>query len=129
LKFRYTILYVDDVADTIDFYCRAFGVDQKMIHESGQYGELSTGSTSLSFSSKTLMSQLGKNPGTVDPTAPVFEIAFETDDVPVALKRAIDAGASLVQDAKTMPWGQTISYVNDLNGFLIEICTPVLPQS
>jgi len=129
MKFRYTILYVDDVAATIDFYCRAFGAEQKMIHESGDYGELSTGNTSLSFSSKALMTQLGKNPGNVDSAAPVFEIAFETDDVPAALKRAVDAGAKLVQDAETMPWGQTTSYVNDNNGYLVEICTPVSPQA
>lgn len=129
VKFRYTILYVDDVAATVDFYCRAFGATQKMIHESGDYGELSTGDTSLSFSSQALMTQLGKNPGRVDPAAPVFEIAFETDDVPVALRRAVDAGAQLVQDVEIMPWGQTTAYVHDNNGFLVEICTPVSPPS
>ena len=24
-----------------------------------------------------------------------------------------------------MPWGQTIAYVADINGFLVELCTPV----
>ncbi|MGB7328438.1 MAG: VOC family protein [Rubripirellula sp.] len=129
MKFRYTILYVDSVAATLDFYCRAFGVEQKMIHESGDYGELSTGDTSLSFSSKSLMTQLGKNPGSVDSSAPIFEIAFETGDVPAALKRAVDAGAKLVQDAETMPWGQVTSYVHDIDGFLVEICTPVSAPS
>jgi len=23
-----------------------------------------------------------------------------------------------------MPWGQTIAYVADINGFLVELCTP-----
>ncbi len=102
---------------------------QKMIHESGDYGELSTGDTTLSFSSKSLMSQLGKNPGSVDSSAPIFEIAFETDNVPAALKRATDAAAKLVQEAETMPWGQTTAYVHDNNGFLVEICTPVSSPS
>jgi catechol 2,3-dioxygenase-like lactoylglutathione lyase family enzyme len=26
---------------------------------------------------------------------------------------------------ETMPWGQTIAYVADPNGFLVELCTPV----
>ncbi|TWT50771.1 Glyoxalase-like domain protein [Rubripirellula amarantea] len=125
MQFRYTILYVEDVAQTLDFYTLAFGVERKMLHESGDYGELSTGDTTLSFSSKKLMTQLGKHPGNVDSASPIFEIAFETDDVPAALQRATKAGAKLIQDAETMPWGQTIAYVLDNNGFLVEICTAV----
>ncbi|TXT41687.1 MAG: hypothetical protein FD135_14 [Comamonadaceae bacterium] len=26
---------------------------------------------------------------------------------------------------ETMPWGQTIAYVADINGFLVELCTPM----
>ncbi len=125
MKFRYTILYVDNVTQTIEFYERAFGMQRKMIHESGDYGELSTGDTVLSFSSKELMTQIGKSPGDVDPTAPTFEIAFETERVAEDLKRAVDAGATLVQEAEEMPWGQTTAYVRDNNGFLVELCTAV----
>lgn len=96
-----------------------------MLHESGEYGELDTGSTILSFSSLKLMKELGKNPAEPNPKSPTFEIAFETDDVKAALFNALNAGASLVQDITEMPWGQTIAYVTDKNGFLIEICTPV----
>jgi len=125
LKFKYTILYVDDVSETFRFYEKAFGLKKKMLHESGEYGELDTGSTILSFSSLKLMKELGKNPAEPNPKAPTFEIAFETDDVKTALSNALNAGASLVQDMTEMPWGQTIAYVTDKNGFLIEICTPV----
>ncbi len=129
MKFRYTILYVDDVTASVEFYEQAFGLTRKMIHESGDYGELDTGDTALSFSSKQLMTQIGKSPGNVNPNKPVFEIAMETDDVVTALNRALDAGASLVQDVEHMPWGQTTAYVRDLNGFLVEICTAVRPPS
>ena len=96
-----------------------------MLHESGDYGELDTGAVKLSFSSLKLMMELGKNPAPAVPGEPAFEIAFETDDVPSALSRAMEAGAALVQEAETMPWGQTTAYVHDINGFLIELCTPV----
>ena len=82
-------------------------------------------SISSEFSSKTLMSQLGKSPGTPDPKKPVFEIAFETEEVAAALRRACDAGATLIQDVREEPWGQTTSYVTESNGFLIEICSAV----
>lgn len=125
MQLRYTILYVDDVAATIGFYEAAFGLSKKMIHESGDYGELSTGETTLSFSSVGLMTQLGKNPGRPDAGSPVFEIAFETDDVAGALARAKAAGAEVVQEVEDMPWGQTTAYVRDNNGFLVELCTAV----
>jgi len=129
MQFRYTILYVDDVTKTIEFYERAFALNRKMIHERGDYGELATGDTILSFSSKALMKQIGKSPGDVNPSAPTFEIAFETENVAERLKCAVEAGATLVQEAEQMPWGQTTAYVRDINGFLVELCTAVKPQS
>ena len=129
MKFKYTILYVDNVAETLHFYENAFGVKQAMLHESGDYGELDTGTTTLSFSSRQLMTDLGKNPKHHNATSPSFEIAFETLNVPGALKQALAAGASLIQDVEDMPWGQTTAYVSDKNGFLIEICTPVNNQA
>lgn len=128
--FRYTILYVADVAASLDFYERAFGLTRQFLHESGDYGELSTGQTRLAFSSRDLMQRLGKTPGKPDPAAPVFEIAFETEDVRGALQRAISAGAELVQDPREEPWGQTTSYVTDPDGYLVEVCSPVqLPSA
>ncbi len=125
LRFKYTILYVENVVDTLQFYQAAFGFNQLMLHESGDYGELDTGGTTLSFSTLKLMDELGKNPAQVNASAPSFELAFEADDVPGALSQAITAGASLVQEVQEMPWGQTTAYVSDNNGFLIEICSPL----
>ena len=125
MRFRYTILYVDGVADTLGFFERAFGLDRAMLHEGGDYGELDTGPTVLAFSSRELMRELGKSPDTADAGAPVFGIAFETDDVASAIERAVGAGAELVQDAERMPWGQTTGYVRDPNGYLVELCTAV----
>ncbi|PID36194.1 MAG: glyoxalase [Rhodobacterales bacterium] len=123
--YRYTILYVDNVAETLVFFERAFGFERGFLHEAGDYGELITGTTKLAFSSAELMRQLGKTPTAPKPDAPSFELAFEVPDVPAALKQAVAAGATLIQDAQQQPWGQVTSYVSDPNGFLIEICSPV----
>ena len=125
MQFGYTILYVDDVASTLDFYGRAFGLATRYAHESGSYGELETGATALAFVSHTLLRQIGKTPQPPVLAAPTSEIALVTDDVAGAVQRALDAGATLVQETQAMPWGQTIAYVGDLNGFLVELCTPV----
>ncbi len=125
MQFGYTILYVEDVPSTLAFYGKAFGLAMRYTHESGSYGELETGATALAFVSHALLRQIGKTPQSPDLDKPASEIALVTDDVAAAVKRAVDAGARLVQEATAMPWGQTIAYVGDLNGFLVEICTPV----
>lgn len=122
---RYIILYVDDVPATLNFFERAFGLECGFMHESEDYGELVTGETKLAFSSTALMRQLDKNPAAPNANAPTFEIAFETDDVKASLAKALEAGATLVQNTRDEPWGQTTSYVSDPNDYLIEICSPV----
>ena len=125
MQLGYTILYVPDVPATLKFYEAAFGLTTRFLHEGGDYGELDTGSTTLAFSAHRLMQQLGKNPQPANPHAPSFEIALCTPDVPVALAQAVAAGATLMRPVEVMPWGQTIAYVADLNGFLVELCTPM----
>ena len=125
MQFGYTILYVPDVPATLRFYEAAFGLKTRFLHEGGDYGELETGSTALAFAAQSLMQQLGKNPQTASAQAPSFEIALCTPDVAQALDRAVAAGAKLMRPAEVMPWGQTIAYVADINGFLVELCTPV----
>lgn len=129
MQFRYTILYVENVAETLAFYERAFGLEREVLVDGGDYGALATGGTKLAFASVSLMRSLGKAPGQADPQAPVFEIAFETDNVPGALDRARQAGAIVRQEPRDEPWGQTTAYVADPNGYLIEICSPVQPSA
>jgi catechol 2,3-dioxygenase-like lactoylglutathione lyase family enzyme len=124
MQLRYIILYVADVGATMDFYARAFGLEVRFLHDGGDYGEMATGDTRLAFSSIALMQSLGKEVALDPPERPSFELAFATQDVPAALDRALSAGATLVQGAKDMPWGQTISYVRAPEGTLVEICTP-----
>ena len=123
MQFGYTILYVDDVASTLAFYGKAFGLATRYTHESGSYGELETGATALAFASRGMLRELGKTPQPPALDKPANEIALVTDDVAAAVERAVAAGATLVQPPKAMPWGQTIAYVGDVNGFLVELCT------
>ncbi|MBK1712123.1 VOC family protein [Rubrivivax gelatinosus] len=125
MPLAYTILYVEDVARSLAFYRSAFGLALKLQHEGGDYGELDTGSTTLAFSSRRLLAQLGHQAQAPQADAPCFEIAFTTDDVAATLQQALAAGARGVQEPQQMPWGQTVAYVADPDGFRVEICTPI----
>jgi uncharacterized glyoxalase superfamily protein PhnB len=126
MKFGYTILYVTDVEKTVAFYESAFGLKRRFVHESG-YGELDTGETKLAFASFELATSNGVSfvPANTEGPAPGVEVALVTDDVQAAFAAAVKAGAVPVAQPKEKPWGQTVGYVRDPNGFLVEICSPM----
>ena len=65
MKFRYAILYVDNVPDTLSFYEKAFGFETAFLHEGNDYGELITGETKLAFSAKSLMREIATIDGSL----------------------------------------------------------------
>lgn len=126
MKFGCCILYVPEVLAAVEFYERAFGLKRKLVHESGTYAELATGATRLAFAAESLANEHGgefrqTRPGELPPAV---EVVLVTDDVSTGFAQAVAAGAKPVTSPKETPWGQTISYVRDLNGFLVEICSP-----
>jgi lactoylglutathione lyase len=128
MNFTYTILYVKDVSKSIEFYEKAFGFKRKFIAPGDGYGELDTGSVILAFASHgQAASNLpeGFTESSIKEKPFGFEIGFTTNDVDAAYDKAVKAGAIEVVKAKTKPWGQVVAYVKDLDGFLVEICTPM----
>lgn len=127
MRLAYTIIYVPDVLEALAFYEKAFGIKTKFIHESKVYAELDTGSATLSFLSETRAEEHGmkfiRNRSGSTPAG--IEVAFEVEDVSVAFKKAVAAGAKASMEPVDQPWGQTISYVTDLNGVLVELCSKV----
>lgn len=125
-KLGYVIVYVPDVEKALGFYEEAFGVERRFLHESGEYGELETGATALAFAAeKTSASGHVFEQNRPSGKAAGAEVAFVVDDVKAAFARALRAGATPVVEPIEKPWGQTVSYVRDLNGFLVELCTEV----
>lgn len=128
MKFAYTIIYVTDVAASLAFFDNAFGLKTRFIHESGAYGELDTGQTTLAFASHTLGNSNLPNGYVAADASPLplgTEIALVTDDVAAAHQRAILAGALSLKAPIQKPWGQTVAYVRCPDGTLVELCSPV----
>ena len=126
MKYAYTIFYVEDVVKTIEFYENAFGFQRKFVSEEGDYGELISGETSISFASVALGDSNFKQGFTPIRKAskPVgMEMAFVSNDIEADFKKALDAGATEYEKIVEKPWGQKVGYVLDKNGILIEICT------
>jgi lactoylglutathione lyase len=127
MRLGYTILYVRDVAASLDFYERAFDQKRRFLHESGQYGELDTGATTLAFAGRELaaLSVPAAFEEREAASAPAFEVCFVTEDVSGAFSRAVAAGAAEASQPARKPWGQEVAYVRDLDDNLVEIASPV----
>ena len=126
----YVLLYVNDVAASLAFYEKAFGLARRFFHDDHgkAYGELETGATRLAFVSLALAGEHLKQEvvAAAPDKAPLgVEIALTTPDVPALFKRAVDAGAAVVSEPATKPWGQTVAYLRDNSGHLVELCTPM----
>jgi uncharacterized glyoxalase superfamily protein PhnB len=128
VKLGYTILYVSDVIKSIVFYESAFGFQRKFITPENDYAELLTGETTISFVSLELAHSNLKN-GFLESkqTAKPFgiELALVTENVQEVIEKALNSGAILEENPIEKPWGQTVAYIRDLDGFLLEICTPI----
>jgi uncharacterized glyoxalase superfamily protein PhnB len=125
-RLGYVIVYVPNVEATLSFYERAFGVTRRFLHESGTYGELETGATALAFADETFTPTASViEPNRAAHKAAAAEVGFVVDDVKAAFARAVAAGATSVVEPTVKPWGQTVSYVRDADGFLVELCSQI----
>ena len=128
VKFGYTILYVEDVEKSVAFYENVFGFSRKFVTPENDYGELSTGETTISFASKKLAAQNlpdGFIESTLEDKPFAIELGFITDNVGELVQKATSFGGVLIKEPTQKPWGQIVAYVRDVDGFLIEICTEV----
>lgn len=128
MKLGYTIIYVADVTKTVAFYEAAFGLKRRFVHESNLYAEMDTGDTVLAFAGNEAAEMNGLAISPNDPKGPAagWEICFVTEDVSAAFERAVSNGSQPVSTPQEKPWGQTVSYVRDLDGCIVEIASQVV---
>ena len=125
MKLQYIIIYVEDVLKAVTFYEQAFGLQTQFIHESNDYAEMQTGETTLAFAANEMLEyNTGISAQTGDNRC--CEIAFTTKNVQASFARAVAGGAEIIRKPGEKPWGQTVAYVRDDFGTLVEICSPMV---
>ena len=121
-----TYLAVEDAAQAIDYYTKAFGADERVRMDApgGKIGhaELAIGDSRIMLSdpfpqaSTRPPKQLG---GT---SASVF---MYVDDVDAVVKRAVDAGATVTMEVADQFWGDRFGTITDPFGHVWSIATHV----
>ena len=130
ISLGYIIFTVPDVSAALVFYRNAFDLEQKMLTPERDYGELATGAVTLAFVAEELSaSNLDAAGGftRLDPNRPPVgaSVTLLSDDVPAAVAKAAAAGATVYVEPTVKPWGQTVAYLVDPSGVLLEVATPI----
>ncbi|KAL8141393.1 hypothetical protein V2J09_007414 [Rumex salicifolius] len=131
--FAYTVVYVKDVAKSVDFYSKALGVNIRRLDQSHRWGELDTGTTTIAFTPL-------RQHETDDITGAVYvaqskrercpiEVCFDYADVDAAFKRAVENGAEAVKAPEPKEWGQKVGYVRDVDGIVVRMGSHVSPPN
>ena len=127
MQLGYVIIYTANVDETVDFYEKAFKLQRRFVHESGQYAEMETGATALAFVDDELaatnLPEYRKNSLAELPAG--VEVVLVSDDIEEAYKYAVANGATPFKEPDTKPWGQVVGYVRDNNGVLVEMASPI----
>lgn len=124
MKLNYVIIYVDDAVKATEFYQKAFGLKTRFIHESNMYAKMETGETVLAFANNEML-KMNINIDAQKGLKNCFEIAFSTANIIKAFETAIQNGAKELKRPEEKSWGQSVAYVQDMFGTIIEICTPM----
>ncbi len=126
--FSQTILYVNDVRKSLDFYKKIFGLDEKFISGMDDYAEIESTTVALAFAKKGYINTHIKfqylNISAKDAPAPM-EIAFIVENVDQVYMLAVESGATILSEPVEKPWGQRVAYIRDPDGFIVEIGSKV----
>lgn len=127
MKLTYTILYVENVHNSVNFYQKAFGLKHKFTHEGGDYAEMDTGAVTLAFCGHTLAAQIvrGKYQKATHTNQIGSQISFYAEDIRYAYQEAIKAGAKPVAEPEVKPWGWENAMVLDLDGHFVEFAREI----
>ncbi len=119
-------LTVENAADAIEFYKRAFGAEEtvRMGAPDGSIGhaELQIGDSKVMLSDPFPQSTVRPPTERGGPTASVF---LYVEDVDAAFKRAVDAGATVEMALEDMFWGDRFGTVTDPFGHVWSMATHV----
>ncbi|OAY37829.1 uncharacterized protein Mb0911c [Manihot esculenta] len=123
--FAYTVVYVKDVAKSIDFYAKAFGYHVRRLDNSHRWGELDSGPTTIAFT-PIHQRETDQRSGAVQTSQtvserPPLEVCFNYADVDAAYKRAVENGAVAVSQPEDEEWGQRVGYVRDIDGIVVRM--------
>ncbi|MBX3710144.1 MAG: VOC family protein [Gammaproteobacteria bacterium] len=123
MKLTYTILYVNNVKKSVEFYQKTFGIKNRFIHESGDYAEMDTGEVTLAFCAHKLANDIVKQNYLKASQAQLIgaQISFEPHNLKEAYDVALKNRAKSIVPPEVKPWGWESAMLLDIDGHIVEL--------
>ena len=116
-----------DIKRLAGFYEQITGIPVRMYTE--DYGELKTAACTLAMGSTRTLQLFGGDVARPSENHSAI-LEFRVGDVDVEYRRLVEViGNSLVQEPKTMPWGNRSLLFRDPDGNLINFFTPISAEA
>lgn len=120
-----TYLLVSNVEESVAFYEDVFGLGLE--ERSGTKATFETGSCELVVEEdfeEDAFAAFGLRPPGDDRGRGVF-VVLDVDDVDAVHERAVERGASVPAEPRTVDWGRRICLIEDPDGYVIEVGRPL----
>jgi len=116
-----------DIKRLAGFYEQITGIPVRMYTE--DYGELKTAACTLAMGSTRTLQLFGGDVARPSENHSAI-LEFRVGDVDVEYRRLVEViGNSLVQEPKTMPWGNRSLLFRDPDGNLVNFFTPISAEA
>ena len=127
MKLSYSILYVNNVTDSVAFYQKAFGIKNRFIHESGDYAEMDTGEVTLAFCAHNLAKDIVRENYQKASQSQLIgsQISFEPHNIKEAYDAALANGAKSIVAPEVKPWGWENAILMDIDGHIVELAKEI----
>jgi lactoylglutathione lyase len=120
MRLTHIRLLTPDVPRLSAFYKEALGLEPTLEISEGFYCELSAGDVSVGVYRKDLMDSITGSPD--EPTGDRALLTFAVEDVDVAFRAAVGAGAVAVSEPHEQEaWFLRVAHIRDPDGNLIEL--------
>ncbi len=124
MRFSFTFLWVPDVAKAMAFYESAFGLPVRTPPQSGEWGLLGDPSHPLGFEAHDVAPQRARGAFEeryVRGQPAGFYLVHDVPELEPALRRAVDAGCTVLSGPEITPVQNYVAWVVDPHGIVIEL--------
>ncbi len=119
----YAILFVSDLAASVEFYRDVIGLPFRFNNES--YAEFATEGAKFSLYARSHLPELiGREAPAGRGAWPQGEVAFLVDDPDAEHARLLQAGVEVLAPPTDRPWGERTLHVADPDGNVVELTRP-----
>jgi len=112
---------VNDFNKALTFYKEILELPVHIEDKENQFAELVVGNSLLALLTESTLKDMSESLKFVNPNESTFLFAVEVDNLEETYNSLLKKGVYFIQEPKSTPWGQRVTYFKDIEGYIWEI--------